>query len=174
MKGIRSYMGWTHIPDIDPTAGSSDDNPFAGPKLQTPGKVSVQLPTDELFCRKLAKLNLTLTDGYPSRGAEAGGLQRDQLLSTKESQLQNCQQLQFLMDFNSSICQAMAKSMEHLMDFVFVNMPNVTLFRRDSYLAYLKAGIKADTLVALRTAPLHLPTLFPDSVIKQAEEDIQL
>ena len=76
------------------------------------------------------------------------------------------------MDFNSSICQAMAKSMEHLTDFVFVNMANVTLLRRDSYLAYLKAGIKADTLAALRTAPLHLPTLFPDSVIKQAEEDI--
>ena len=79
------------------------------------------------------------------------------------------EELQFLMDFNSSICQAMAKSMEHLTDFVFVNMANLTLLRRDSY---LKAGIKADTLAALRTAPLHLPTLFPDSVIKQAEEDI--
>ena len=47
MRGIWPYMGWTHIQDIDPTAGSSDDNPFAGPKRQTPGKVSVQLPTDE-------------------------------------------------------------------------------------------------------------------------------
>ena len=82
------------------------------------------------------------------------------------------EELQFLMDFNSSICQAMAKSMEHLTDFVFVNMANVTLLRRDSYLAYVKAGIKADTLAALRTAPLHISTLFPDTVIKQAEEDI--
>ena len=49
-----------------------------------------------------------------------------------------------------------------------VNMANVTLLRRDSY---LKAGIKSDILAALRTAPLHIPTLFPDSVIKQAEED---
>ena len=79
-------MGWTPIPDIDATAGFSDDNPFAGPKLQTPGKVSVQLPTDEWLCRKLAKLNLTLTDGYPSRGAEAGGLQRDQFLKPPRSQ----------------------------------------------------------------------------------------
>ena len=278
MRGIRSYMGWTHISDMDTTAGSSDDNPFAGPKLQTPGKVSVQLRTDEWFCRKLAKLNLTLIDGYPSHSAEAGGLQRDQFLkpprsqakwygchsqqksdttetvtswstdssklnsgylriarqigiatsppqsrpisqdtlrkwekSTRESSVicnqaagfNRClmkvqqemqsqlkairvehkgksasklsaatEELQFFMDFNSSICQAMAKSMEHLTDFVFVNMANVTLLRRDSYLAYLKAGIKADTLAALRTAPLHLPTLFPDSVIKQAEEDI--
>ena len=51
-------------------------------------------------------------------------------------------------------------------------MANVTLLRRDSYPAYLKAGIKVDMLAALRTVPLHLPTLFPDSVIKQAEEDI--
>ena len=53
-----------------------------------------------------------------------------------------------------------------------MNMANATLLRRDSYLAYLKAGIKADTLNALRTAPLHLDTLFPDSVVKRAEEDI--
>ena len=78
MRGIRSYMGWTHISDIYATDSSSDDNPFAGPKLQTPVMVSVQLLTDEWLCRELAKLNMTLTDGYPSRGAEAGGLQRDQ------------------------------------------------------------------------------------------------
>ena len=264
MRGIRSYMGWTHIPDIDSNAGTSDDNPFAGPKLQIPGKVSVQLPTDEWLCRKLAKLNLTLTDGYPSLSAEAGGLQRDQFLKPPRSQAKwygchsqqksdttgtvtswntdssklnsaylriarqagittsppqshpisqetlrkwekttressvicnqaagfnRClvkvqqdmqsqlkairvehkgksasklsvatEELQFLMDFNSSMCQPMAKSMAHLTDFVFVNMANVTLLRRDSYLAYLKAGIQADTLAALRIAPLYLPT----------------
>ena len=69
-------------------------------------------------------------------------------------------------------CQAMAKSMEHLTDSVFMNMANVTLLRRDWYLAYLKAGIKADTLAALRTAPLQITTLFRDPVLKQAEEDI--
>ena len=278
MRGIRLFMGWTHIPDMDTTTGSSEDNPFAGPRLQTQGKISVQLPTDEWLCRKLSKLNLTLTDGYPSRSAEAGGLQRDQFLkpprsqakwygchpqqksdttetlmswSTDSSKLNSgylriarqagiatsppqsrtisqdtlrkweksaressviCNQaagfnrclmkvqqdmqsqlkvirlehkgksssklatateeLHFLIDFNSSLCQAMAKSMERLTDSVFVNMANVTLLRRDSYLAYLKAGIKADTLAVLRTAPLHISTLFPDTVLKQAEEDI--
>ena len=278
MGGIRSFMGWTHIPDMDTATGSSEDNPFAGPRLQTPGKISVQLPTDEWLCRKLSKLNLTLTDGYPSRSAETGGLQRDQFLKPPRSQAKwygchpqqksdttetltswstdSCklnsgylriarqagiatsppqsrtisqdtlrkweksaressvicnqaagfnrclmkvqqdmqsqlkvirlehkgksssklatatEELHFLMDFNSSICQAMAKSMGHLTDSVFVNMANVTLLRRDSYLAYLKAGIKADTLAALRTAPLHISTLFPDTVLKQAEEDI--
>ena len=39
-------------------------------------------------------------------------------------------------------------------------------------MSYLKAGIKADMLAALRTAPLHIPTLFLDSVIKQAKEEI--
>ena len=66
----------------------------------------------------------------------------------------------------------MAKAMEHLTDFVFVNMANTTLLRRDSYFSYLKAGVKVDTLTALRSVPLELDTLFPDSVIKQAEEDI--
>ena len=86
MRGIRSFMGWTHIPDMDTTTGSSEDNPFAGPKLQTPGKISVQLPTDEWLCWKLSNLNLTLTDGYPSHSAEAGGLQRDQFLKPPRSQ----------------------------------------------------------------------------------------
>ena len=75
-------------------------------------------------------------------------------------------ELQFLLNFNASVCHAMAKAMEHLTDFVFVNMANTTLLRRDSYLSYLKAGVKADTLNVLRSAPLELQTLFPDSIIK--------
>ena len=278
MRGIWSYMGWTHVPDMDSGTKTSDDNPFAGPKLQTPGKVSVNLPTAEWLCDKLSKLNLTFVQGYPSRTTEAGTLQRDQFVRPAKSQSklygvhseskkdsgstvkawntgssrinstylriarqagiasnpplsrpisqenlrkwersawessiicnqaagfnrcllkvqQNMQsqlrtirtesrgktaskvsaatdELQFLLHFNSSVCQAMAKAVEHLTDFVFVNMANTTLLRRDSYLSYLKAGVKADTLNALRSAPLELDTLFPDSVIKQAEEDV--
>ena len=79
-------MGWTHIPDVDSGAKTSDDNPFAGPKLQAPGKVSVNLPTDEWLCNKLSKLNITLVQGYPSRTAEAGTLQRDQFVRPAKSQ----------------------------------------------------------------------------------------
>ena len=50
MKGIRSYMGWSDIPDLDNTTTASDDNPFSGPKATTPGKVK----------------------GYPSRSSGAG------------------------------------------------------------------------------------------------------
>ena len=77
------------------------------------------------------------------------------------------EELTYLMEFNSSITQAAAKSMEHLSEFVFVTMGNLTLVRRDAYLSHLRTGI-----TALRSAPLHISTLFPDSVIKQAEEDI--
>ena len=46
-------------------------------------------------------------------------------------------ELQFLLDFNSSVCQAMAKSMEHLTEFVFVTMANTTLLRRDWHISRL-------------------------------------
>ena len=76
------------------------------------------------------------------------------------------------MDFNSSITQAAAKSMEHLSEFIFISMGNLTLAHRDAYMGQFRTGIKHDTLIALRTAPLHIPTLFPHAAIKKAEEDI--
>ena len=235
------------------------------------------MPTEKWLCRKLGKLNLTLVEGYPSRGSEAGGLAKDVFLrpaksqskwyglfsdhkvdptavtswSTDASKLnssysriarhsalssippasrhisqenmrrwerlareasvicnqaasfnhclfkvqQNMQEqlkvwraeskgkgcskassaadeLQYLMNFNSSITQAAAKGMEHLSEFVFISMGNLTLARRDAYLSHLRTGIKLDTLTALRSAPLHISTLFPDSAIRKAEEDI--
>ena len=51
-------------------------------------------------------------------------------------------------------------------------MGNLTLARRDSYLNHVKGGVKLDKIAALRTAPLHIPSLFPDSIIKWAEEEI--
>ena len=266
-------MGWGHIPDMDTTASRSQDNPFAGPKAQPTGKVLVTMPTDEWLCSKMGKLNLTLTEGYPSRSSEAGGLLKDQFISPPKSQAKwynfvpnpqksdqeasqtvttwntdaskvnssysriakaagiastppashqisqdnlrrweksareastTCNQaaafnrclykvqenmqaelktvkselskgksagkithaadeLQFLMNFNSSITQSMAKTLEHLTDFVFVMVANTTLIRRDSYLSHLKMGIKPDTLAALRTGPLHIATLFPET-----------
>ena len=70
-------------------------------------------------------------------------------------------ELQFFMNFNSSITQAAAKTMEHLTDFAFITMGNSTLAQRDAYLSHLKHGIKPDTFAALRTAPLQIGTLFP-------------
>ena len=86
MRGIRSYMGWQHIPDTDSGATTSEDNLFAGPKLHTPGKTSANLPTDEWLCRKMSKLNITLAQGYPTRTSEAAGLLRDQFVRSPKSQ----------------------------------------------------------------------------------------
>ena len=220
---------------MDIAASTSDDNPFAGPKTQPTFKMSVRMPIDEWFCRKMGKLNLTLVEGYPSRSSEAGGLLKDQFVRPGRSQAKwygfvaraariastppasrqisqdnlrrweksacdasticnqaaafnrclykvkdNMQsqlkaiktelskgksstkvsgaadELQFLMDFNSGITQAMAKTLEHLTDFVFVMVANTTLARRDSYLS----NLQPDTLAALRTAPLNIATLF--------------
>ena len=242
MSGIRSFMGWTHIPEVDTAASTADDNPFAGPKSQPSGKVSVSMPTDEWLCSKMGKLNLTLTEGYPSRSSEAGGLLKDQFVRPPRSQAkwyslasnqekpgqdtgktvsawstdaskinstysriakaagiastppasrqisqdnlrrweksareasticnqaaafnrclykvqdsmqsqlkvikadfskgkssskvsQAADELQFLMNFNSSITQSMAKTLEHLTDFVFVTVANTTLARRET------------------------------------------
>ena len=277
MKGIREYMGWSDIPEMESTNTGSEDNPFSGPKAVTPGKVSIQMPTEDWLCKKMKKMNVTLVEGYPSRSSEAGGLLMDQFLRTAKSQsrwyglatdhkadpaavsgwstdsskLNSCfsrisrqsgltstppasrrisqeslrrweksareasiicnqaatfnrclfrvqkdmqsqlrslrtdckgkgaaksantlDELKYLMEFNSSITQAAAKTMEHLSEFVFISMGNLTLARRDAYLTHVKSGIKPDTVAALRTAPLHIPTLFPDSVIKRAEEEI--
>ena len=57
-------MGWSHIPDIDSATNTSEDNPFAGPKTPVPGKVSVQMPTEDWLCKKLEKLNTALVEGY--------------------------------------------------------------------------------------------------------------
>ena len=51
---------------------------------------------------------------------------------------------------------------------------NLTLARRDTYLNHVKNGIKPDSLAALRMAPLHISTLFPDTAIKRVEEEIAL
>ena len=278
MRGIRSFMGWSHIPDMD-SSNPSDDNPFAGPKAPAPSKISVQMPTEDWLCRKLAKLNLNMTEGYPSRTTEADSLPMDHFLRPPKPQtkwyglysdqqldptsvtswhtgpdkfnnsfgriarkaalaatppasrrisqdtlrhwertaressvvcnqmasfnrclfkvqgdmqaqlkvirLENkgkvskklsdaAEELQFLMEFNSSITQATAKAMEHLTDFVFITMGNLALARRDSYLSHLKNRVKPDTFAALRTGPLHIATLFAETVVKKDEEEIAL
>ena len=38
----------------------------------------------------------------------------------------------------------------------------------------MKNGVKPDTFAALRTGPLHIATLFAESVVKKSEEEIAL
>ena len=74
------------------------------------------------------------------------------------------------MNLNQSIAFAMAKTMQHLSDFVFVTLANITLARRDAYLHHQRSGIKQDTLESLSNAPLlHLALLFPHAVLRKAK-----
>ena len=84
MSGIRSFMGWTHVPDVD-SSNPSDDNPFAGPKAPVPNKVSVQMPTEEWLCKKLSKLNLT-DRGISFQDCGSCHLPMDQFLKPARSQ----------------------------------------------------------------------------------------
>ena len=52
IRGARSFIGWHDIPEFD-RVSSSDDNPFAGSRVQPTGKVSVKLPVDEWLWRKM-------------------------------------------------------------------------------------------------------------------------
>ena len=56
MRGIRSFIGWSHIPDLDFVLSSSEDNSCAAPKQQPTGKISVNLLTDDWLCRKMDRL----------------------------------------------------------------------------------------------------------------------
>ena len=81
-------------------------------------------------------------------------------------------ELEYLVTFNRSISQAMARTMQDLSEDMFISVANFTLARRDSYLDYLHMGAKQDTLTALRTAPVHLQSLFLEELLSKAEEEV--
>ena len=62
---MRSFMGWKQVPEFESSSSSLDDNSFAVTTTQPTTKVSVKLPSDELLCRRIKKLNINVTEGYP-------------------------------------------------------------------------------------------------------------
>ena len=81
--------------------------------------------------------------------------------------------LRDLLAFHQRVSIALGTSLQHLADSLFVNMSNMILLRRDSYLDCVKPGVKQDTLNSLRNAPMFGYALFPDAAIMTAEQDIQ-
>ena len=81
MRGVRSFMNWHKIPEFETVSSAADDNPFAGAGVQPTGKVSV----DDWLCRKMSTLNLTITEGYPTRNTDNTGLLRDQFVKPPRS-----------------------------------------------------------------------------------------
>ena len=74
----QTYRDTAKVPD--------DDNPFASPRQNSTGKISVNFPTSEWLCKKLERLNITLAEGYTSKPSEASGLQCDQFIKTPRLQ----------------------------------------------------------------------------------------
>ena len=121
------------------------------------------------MCNQAASFSHCLTKVQDSITNQLKLLQNDKSKGKSTGKThQAIEELDFLITFNKSITQAMARTMQDLSEGVFINVANFTLTRRDSYLDYLKAGIKQDTLNALRTAPQHMSALFPDHLISKA------
>ena len=76
------------------------------------------------------------------------------------------------MAFHLSVTGAMGTALQHLADSSFLHLTNLILLRRDAYLDHIKPGVKEDTWLHLRNAPLFGYGLFPDNIISQAEQDI--
>ena len=77
-----------------------------------------------------------------------------------------------LLAFHHNMSLSMGTALQHLADSLFVNLSNLILLRRDSYLEHVKPGIKPDTWNMLRNAPMFGYGLFPDSVLNTVEQDI--
>ena len=125
-----------------------------------------------VMCNQAAGLSRCLTRVQDSMNNQLKTLSLDSKGKSSEKMRQAVGELEYLTTFNRSISQAMARTMQDLSEAVFINMANFTLARRDSYLDYLHAGVKQDTVNALRTSPVHLDALFPDQLIAKAEEEI--
>ena len=125
-----------------------------------------------VMCNQAAGLSRCLTRVQDSMNIQIKTLSLDSKGKSSEKARQAVSELEYLTTFNWSISQAMARTMQDLSEAVFINMANFTLARRDSYLDYLHAGVKQDTVNALRTSPVHLNALFPDQLIAKAEEEI--
>ena len=125
-----------------------------------------------LMCNQAAGLSRCLTRVQDAMSTQLKTLHLDYKAKSSDILKKAVDELDYLVTFNRSISQAMARTMQDLSEGVFISMANFTLARRDSYLEYLHAGVKQDTLNALRMSPVHLNSLFQDKLITKAEEEI--
>ena len=125
------------------------------------------------MCNQADGLSRFLTKVQDSMVAQLKTLHLDKGTGKASERTQQAiDELEYLVTFNQSLTQAMAHTMQDLSEGIFINMANLTLAHCDSYLEYLRAGVKQDTLTALCTAPVHLQSLFPDHLLVIAEEEV--
>ena len=125
------------------------------------------------MCNQAAGLSRFLTRIQDVMSTQLKNLHMDKGKGKSSERMQQAvDKLEYLVTFNRSISQAIARTMQDLSEGVFISVATFTLARRDSYLKYLHAGVKQDTLNALRTVPVHLQSLFPDQLLIKAEEEM--
>ena len=125
------------------------------------------------MCNQAAGLSRCLTKVQDSMVTHLKTLRVDKSRGKAAERTQQAvEELEYLVTFNRSISQAMQRTMQDLSEGVFISMANLTLEHRDSYLEFLRCGVKKDTLTALRTAPVHLASLFPDNLLVKAKDEI--
>ena len=122
-----------------------------------------------IICNQAAGFNRCLTRVQDALATQVASLQQDK---RKASDQDPWGEVNFLVDFNASISRALARSMQDLSEFVFVSWTNFTLLRRDSYLDFVRSGIKPDTFMALRNGPLHQASLFPEEMLTRVEAEL--
>ena len=125
------------------------------------------------MCNQTAGLSRCLTKLQDSMVTQLKSLRVDKAKGKSgEKTQQAVEELEYLVTFNRSISKAMQRTMQDLLEGVFISMANLTLACRDSYLEFIRGGVKSDTLTALHTAPVHLHSLFPDSLLVKAEDEV--
>ena len=126
-----------------------------------------------VMCNQAAGLSRCLTKVQDSMVTQLKSLRMDTGKGKAAERTQQAvEELEYLVTCNWSISQAMQRTMQDLSEGVFISIANLTLARRDSYFEFLRGGVEPDTLTALRTAPVHLNSLFPDSLLVKAEDEI--
>ena len=131
------------------------------------------LREQSVMCNQAACLSRCLTKVQDSMVTQLKSLWVDTGKGKAAERMQQAvEELEYLVTFNRSISQAMQRTMQDLSEGVFISMANLTLACRDSYLEFIRGGVKPDTLTALRTAPVHLHSLFLDSLLVKAEDEI--
>ena len=101
-------------------------------------------------CNQAAGLSRCLTRVQDTMSTQPKNLHSDKGKGKSSERTQQAvDELEYLVTFNRSISQAMARTMQDLPEGVFISVANFTLAHRDSYLEYLHAGVKQDTLTAL-------------------------
>ena len=126
------------------------------------------------MCNQAAGLSRCLTKVQDAMVTQLRTLQLDKGKGKAPGRSQEAvDELDYLLTFNRSITQAMGRTMQDLSEGVFVNMASFSLARWDSYLQYLRNGVKQDTITALCTAPLHNHSLFPDQLLLKQKRSSQ-